>query len=316
MTKIMMTGARGFAGAHLVREIVKNTDWEILSVERLPQTDLPDRLSDIPKNRLFRFYHDFRSEFPLWLLEALQGVEYIIHSGAEVHGIRSLASPELFINTNVMGTFHVLNAARFLKPKRFFFASTSEVFPPAPYGHWHAETSTMDPQNPYAASKAAGEMLVSSWSKCYNVPSVVTRACNLFGEMQGPDKFIPKTIQRILSGTAVEIHTDKQGESSRRQWLHAQEWANAVLFLLQHPTAEGVYHVAGLEISTRDVASCLAHALMRDLLITENSDHGAHSMRNGIAGVKLGILGWRHSDLIQESLKQTALWTSVHPEWL
>jgi len=134
--KVLLTGVTGFTGARLARYILENTDWEIFSLERISvrPEQLPPSMSE--NTRLHRIYHDFRAELPERLLKQLEGVDYIVHCGAEVHGLRSLENPELFIHTNVMGTFNMLEAARKLKPKAFLYMSSSEAVGACVKGRW------------------------------------------------------------------------------------------------------------------------------------------------------------------------------------
>ena len=149
--KILITGMTGFTGARLAKHILESTDWEIYSLERI--TSRPDQLG-FSSPRIHRLYHDFRTELPERLLKILEGVDYIAHVGAEVHGLRSLENPELFVQTNVMGTFNILEVARHIRPKKFIYLSSAEAVG-ATSTESLEEDAVMKPSNPYAAAKAA-----------------------------------------------------------------------------------------------------------------------------------------------------------------
>ena len=149
--KILMTGATGFTGERLAKQILVSTDWDIISLERI--TVRKNLFLSSP--RIHHVYHDFRAEFPARLLDEIGPVDYIAHIGAEVHGLRSLENPELFIHTNVMGTFNLLEAARVLQPKMFLYLSSAETVGSVEDGGSLDEGATLRPSNPYAAAKAA-----------------------------------------------------------------------------------------------------------------------------------------------------------------
>ena len=241
MSSIILTGARGHAGAALVDKILECTECDVISIQRLPKVGQPNRLEHLYLNPRFKIlYHDFRSPVPHY---GLTNVEYIIHNGAEVHAIRSITDPELFWKTNVLGTFNLLELARAIKPKLFLYTSSAEVVANRPGGA--LETDPLDPPNPYAASKAAGEMLVNSYVKSFGVPAITTRTMNLFGEKQQNSKFIPVIIGKILKNEVIDVHTDADGQPGRRQWLHVDSYAQALLDTLTFGRVGQTYHIAG-----------------------------------------------------------------------
>jgi dTDP-glucose 4,6-dehydratase len=199
-TKILITGMTGFTGARLAQEILSTTDWEIYSLERLGNR--PNQLGENASSpRVHRVYHDFRAELPQRLLDEMKGVDYIVHCGAEVHGLRSLENPELFVHANVMGTFNLLEAARVLKPRKLIYLSSAEAVGGYLTGSL-PENTALNPSNPYAAAKAAGEMLTRSYHLSFGVPALSIRTMNIFGEQQDTSKFLPATIKKVLNGGA------------------------------------------------------------------------------------------------------------------
>ena len=317
--RILLTGAAGFSGSHICEEIIKRTDWQILALDRLTYAGRLDRLAHLPRERIEFFHHDFRSTFPDWLLKKLGIVDFIVHAGAETHVDRALCCPEPFIQSNVVGTFQLLEAARKLQPQRFIYVSTDEVYGPAPPNYSYVETDPCFPSNPYSASKAAGESLVYSYWKSFHVPIVISRTMNLFGERQHSEKFIPMTLKKVLANEMVQIHSSKDGEPGSRKWLHARNQAGALLFLLEHGEIGEFYNVAGEERNNLEVAveiACLAGQKLNCEPVDVHSQRPGHDLRYSIDDTKLRNIGWTPHLTFSESLKKTIHWTLEHPEWL
>lgn len=317
--KVLLTGAAGFAGSHIVEGILKSTDWEILALDRLSYAGRLERLSHLPQDRITFLYHDFRSSFPDWLLKKLDGVNYVLHNGAETHVENSLHEPEIFVQSNVLGTFHILEAARKLEPEKFVYVSTDEVYGPAPAGVSFLEGDPIRPSNPYAASKAGGEALVYSYGVAFKMPIIISRTMNLFGERQHPEKFIPMTLKKILKGELVYIHSSSSGQSGTRKWLHARNQADALIFLLEHGCIKQLYNIAGEERSNLDVAEDISKIVQKPLnhaKLDVHSTRPGHDLRYSIDDSKLRSLGWAPHLTFYESIRKTILWTLEHPEWL
>ena len=154
---ILITGGAGFAGAHLCQHVLDNTDWDVIVLDRITYAGSLERLVDVRRDysdRIRFVFHDFRSQYPPSVLHALLGVRYVIHNGAETHVARSLTDPTMFVESNVLGTMHTLNAARALGIDHFIYVSTDEVLGAAPDGVDFDELAEVRPSNPYAASKA------------------------------------------------------------------------------------------------------------------------------------------------------------------
>ena len=316
MTRILLTGGCGFVGSHLIEELLQYHDIEIISLDRLTYAGRLDRLEHLDRSRIRTIYHDVAAEIPQWLLQDVGTIDFIIHNAAETHVARSFAAPEVFVRSNIIGTFNMLEAARKLKPKKFVYISTDEVFGPA-VDHAQTEDEVLRPTNPYAATKAAGEILAMSHFHTFEVPVVITRTMNMFGERQNPEKFVPMAIRKVLRGETLTVHADESGEIGRRQWLHARNQASAVAYLLTHGKEGERYNIAGTEFSNLDIAQKIATILKRPLHFRATQpDTPVHDFSYNIDGSKLVNMGWRPFRDFEESLKHVVLWTAENQKWL
>ena len=320
MKRVLLTGAAGFAGSHIAEHIVATTDWKIVALDRLSYAGRLDRLKDIPRDRIEFVCHDFRSPFHPPILRQLGKLDYIIHNGAETHVLRSLAEPEVFVHSNVIGTFHVLEMAKLLGCERFLYTSTDEVFGPAPEGVSYKENDHPHPTNPYSASKASGEMFCHAYFHSYQVPILTTRTMNLFGEKQHPEKFVPLVISHLLQGKRVPIHCSKQGIVGSRNWIHARDHADAVLFLLRNGNVGETYHVAGMEYTNEEMARMIAEfACIRgmDLERVDAATHRpGHDLRYALDDSKIRALGWEEPQWSGDALANTVRWFLNNKGWL
>jgi dTDP-glucose 4,6-dehydratase len=312
MKRVLLTGGAGFIGAHIVEHLIKNTDFEIIVLDRLTYAGNLNRLASFRDSERVSFvFHDFRGEFSASTLYSLGKIDYIIHNGAETHVDSSLIEPEIFITSNVIGTMNVLEAARKLNVERFILVSTDEVHGPAPLGVDFTEEAEIRPSNPYSASKASAEALSFAWWKSFDVPVIRTRTMNIFGERQNPEKFVPMCIAKILAGEVVTIHGNRQQIGSRK-WLHARNQADALLFLLGNGEVGDTYHIAGVEKSNFEMASLIASAVGKKLdykLVDFHSARPGHDLRYSLDDTKLRSLGWAPPVQFRDSIERMVEWT-------
>ena len=220
MKRVLITGGAGFIAHHLINYLLKNTDWDIISLDRLDYSGNLNRLENIlsnfpqkEKSRVKIVFHDLKSEINPWIKKELGEIDIILHLAAGSHVDRSIDFPMEFVLDNVVGTANILEYARSINKsnrlERFVYFSTDEIFGPAPKGVDYKENDRYNSTNPYSASKAGGEELSVAYENTYGLPVYITHTMNVFGERQHPEKFIPMCIKKISDGETVTIRSDK-----------------------------------------------------------------------------------------------------------
>jgi dTDP-glucose 4,6-dehydratase len=328
MTKrALVTGGAGFIGHHLVEHLMKNTDWEVVVLDRLDTSGNLNRLSEfIDVNegyrRRFKFvFHDLKAELNSLVANEIGRVSHIFHLAASSHVDRSIENPMLFVQDNVVGTCNILNYARSVDSLEYFQNfSTDEVFGDAPEGVAYAEWDRHQPRNPYSATKSAADQLCYSFYNTYKLPVVVSNCMNVIGERQHPEKFMPMVMRKILRGETVQIHTDKDGVPGKRHYVHARNVAAACLFLVDHPTFGERYNFVGqVELDNLEIASKIAEVLGKELIyekIDFHSSRPGHDLRYALLDTKMGAAGFEYPVSFDESFAKTIRWTLKNSRWL
>lgn len=325
--RALITGGCGFIGSHLIEHILKNTDWELIVLDRLNYASTGfDRLRDIKAyddHRVRIFTHDMTQPIVDGLAQEIGQVDFIIHLAAETHVDNSITNPRPFVMSNVLGTMEMLEFARTQKHLKFFvYFSTDEVFGPAPNGVFYNEWDRYNSTNPYSATKAGGEELALAWANTFQVPVLITHTMNNFGERQHPEKFIPSTIRKIMHGETVLIHSnaDKTVPGSRF-YIHARNVADAIMFLLEQKTGwRDKFNIVGeREVNNLEMAQFIANILGRELkyeLVDFHSSRPGHDLRYALNGHKMSRLGWKMPVDFENSLSKTIQWSVANPTWL
>ena len=327
--KILITGGCGFIGRHIVEHILKNTDWDIVILDKLSYASSGfDRLRDIKvfdDKRVSVLTKDFSHPLEEGFIREIGNIDYILHLGAETHVDKSIENPEPFVVSNVLGTMRMLDFARTQKNlKKFLYFSTDEVFGPAPEGVFYKEWDRYNSSNPYAAAKAGGEELALAYANTYKVHVIITHTMNVFGERQHPEKFIPMTVKKILNGEKVLIHSDKtKTKAGSRFWIHARNVASAILFLLQKDVQlRDKYNIVGeREIDNLEMAKTIAKILGKELkyeMMDFHSSRPGHDLRYALDGAKMKELGWNIPMPFEQSLSKTINWITAeeNKKWL
>ena len=325
--RIVITGACGFIGHHVVEHILINTDWDIIGIDRLSYAANGfDRLRDaigFPHSRVSLFSTDFTQPFPVGVIKEIGDVDYILHMGAETHVDNSINNPEPFVFANVVGTMRVLDYARQLPNlKLFVYFSTDEVFGPAFNGTSYKEWDRYNSTNPYSATKAGGEELCLAYSNTYKIPLIITHTMNAFGERQHPEKFIPMVINKVLKGEKVTIHSDPtKTKAGSRFYIHCRNIASAILHLINcSDSIRDKYNIVGeKEVNNLDMAKFVADVLNKPLnyeMVDFHSSRPGHDLRYALDGTKLKELGWHTPKNFEESLAKTINWYLDNPKWL
>lgn len=260
-------------------------------------------------------------------------IDAILNVASESHVDRSIADPADFIRNNVALVLNLLDYARDVRPAIFLHMSTDEVYGPAPGNLRHYEWSVHRPSNPYSASKSAQESILYAYWRTYGVPVVVTNTMNIVGEMQDPEKFVPKIIRNLLNGEPVPVHVSPLGDSGSRFYLHARNLADAWMHLITVIGMHGVplydhelqndhmrYNIVGdIEITNEDMVHRIADILGVDPkieFVNFHSSRPGHDLRYALDGEAMRSLGWRAPININEGLRRTVEWTLANREWL
>ncbi len=323
-TRILVTGGCGFIGHHFVEHLQKNTDWEIVIIDKLNYASFGfERLKDIPidEKRVKVFAIDFSNPISPGIAKEMGQFDYIVHMGAETHVDNSIADPRPFVMSNVVGTMEMLEFARKQKNlKKFVYFSTDEVFGPAAEGQFFKEWDRYNSTNPYSATKAGGEELALAWANTYKLPVIITHCMNVIGERQHPEKFVPLIMNKVLKGEKLFIHShpDKK-KAGHRSYIHARNVASAVLFLLEHGQLREKYNIAGEERSNLEMAQFIAKTIGKPLvheMVDFHSTRPGHDLRYGLDESKLRSMGWVPPLTLDDSLRKTVQWTLQNNKWL
>ena len=324
--KILVTGGAGFIGSHVCEHLLKNTDWEIVVIDKLNYASSGfDRLREVSvfdDKRVHIFATDFTKPIIDGLAQEVGEVDYIVHMGAETHVDNSITNPEPFVMSNVVGTMHMLNFARRLKGlKKMIYFSTDEVFGPAPEGTSFKEWDRYNSSNPYAAAKAGGEELCLAYANTYKVPVMISHTMNVFGERQHPEKYIPMVIRKVLLGEEVVIHSNPDlTKAGSRFYIHARNVASAIMFLLNIGQERDKYNVVGeKEVDNLALAQLIAKFIGKPLKYKMSDFHSSrpgHDLRYALDGTKMHDLGWHLPVDFENSLRKTVDWTLKNDKWL
>ena len=335
MGKILITGAAGFVGSHLVEHTLLTTDWDIIALVKMDRAGDLNRIEEVLSNperpegwrdRVKVVRHDLNDSLET-VHKHIGEVDYIAHLAANSHVDYSIEHPvEVFIN-NAKTTANMLEYARLHQPnlKKFLYFSRDEVYGPAPEGYDYTEEDKLNPSNPYSAGKAAGEMIVTAYKVTYGLPVLITNTMNIFGERQDPEKLIPKTMQKLDDPSEPMTVHGMPGNIGKRHWLHARNAADAVIFLLQHPIVGEKVHIVGdVEMDNLEMVKLIAKGMgLKDLKEGEDYVHldfhstrPGHDSRYAMSGKKLANLGWVAPVEFESSLLKTVEWTMAHPEWV
>lgn len=237
--RVLLTGASGFVGSHVLRHLLTHTDWDVMCPVSFRHKGLPARVASAVcdtdwSSRVDVVHWDMRAPADPITLYSFEGCDVIMNVASESHVDRSIAHPVDFVQNNVALQLNVLEVARAVEPRLFLQMSTDEVYGPAYGEHRHAEWETAVPSNPYSASKAAQEAIAISYWRTYGTPVVLTNTMNIIGEMQDPEKFLPMIIRSLRDGLPVTVHTAPDGTPGSRFYLHARNLADAWLWLTRH----------------------------------------------------------------------------------
>jgi dTDP-glucose 4,6-dehydratase len=309
MGVMLVTGGCGFIGSHFIRYLLESDpEIEIVCVDSLAYAGNLDNLAAVRADPRCRFVHgDITDKQCVWEVVA-GGVRDIINFAAETHVDRSIQDSVAFVRTNVLGTQVLLDAARAAGVSRFVQISTDEVYGSLGRTGYFTEESPLRPSSPYAASKAAADLLVQSYSRTFGLPAIITRCANNYGPHQYPEKIIPLFITKLLRDEPVPVYGDGR---NMRDWIHVRDHCRAIDMVWRRGRIGEVYNIGGgCERSNLD----LTHALLEILdkpasLIRFVPDRPGHDWRYALDCTKIQTeLGWQPAIPFAEGLRETVAW--------
>lgn len=335
--KIIVTGGAGFIGSAVVRHIIKDTNDEVVVVDSLTYAGNLESLKEVSDSARFKFEHvDICDRIALDRIFNEQKPDAVMHLAAESHVDRSIDGPAEFIETNIIGTYTMLEAARSywnqldMKEKknfRFHHISTDEV-----YGDLHGtddlftETTPYSPSSPYSASKASSDHLVRAWLRTYGLPTIVTNCSNNYGPYHFPEKLIPLIILNALEGKMLPVYGDG---GQIRDWLYVEDHARALYKVVTEGIIGETYNIGGHnERKNIDVVKTICQ-LLEELvpekpvgvshyvdLITYVTDRPGHDMRYAIDADKIyKDLGWKPQETFESGIRKTVEWYLANDVW-
>ncbi len=314
--KILITGGAGFIGSNFVKFWHQNHPQDQITViDKLTYAGNLANLKDVSENITF-IEGDIAD--PEIVAKAMEGADTVVHFAAETHVDRSIHDPFIFTKTNVLGTHVLLETARKLNISRFHHISTDEVFGDIQLEeNWKfTETTPYNPRSPYASSKAASDHLVRSYHQTYQLPITISNCSNNFGPFHHPEKFIPRSIIRLLEGKNIPIYTPG---NQVRDWLYVEDHCRAIELILQNGKVGETYTIGGMtqEISNLDVAKLILKILeLPEDRIELVTDRPGHDVKYAVDWTKINAeLGWKPLHNFEDWLKETVDWYKNNKQW-
>ena len=332
MNKYLITGGAGFIGSSVVRTLINSGNCKVLNIDALTYAGNLENLSSVDSNENYLF-----QKINITDIDEVERViqqfepDFIMHLAAESHVDRSIQGPEAFINSNIFGTFNLLEATRkhyeSLSNKRrhdfrFLHISTDEVFGSLGLKGFFSETTPYDPRSPYSSSKASSDHLVRSWHHTYQLPIVITNCSNNFGPWQFPEKLVPVAINKALALKSIPLYGD--GENIR-DWLYVDDHVDALFLAANRGKVGESYCVGGYgEKKNIEILKIICKVLDEiypkhspfERLITKVEDRKGHDRRYAIDPSKIkNELGWKPKYQLEERLKTTVHWYIKNKNW-
>ncbi len=310
-----MTGGSGFIGSNFIHHIilsqptlnVANVDYEGLSSN-------PSNLLDLKKNKRYRLVKGNLAEpgVAAWIAK---NADFIVHFAAETHVDRSIANPKPFLESNVIGTYNLVEALRQSSVRRLVHISTDEVYGSAGAGESFSENSRLDPSSPYSATKAASDQLVNGWTRTYKIPGIILRCTNNYGPFQHPEKLIPKTTIRAMKDLEIPLYG---GGTQVRDWIFVEDFCTAIEKAMDHGEVGQVYNIsAGNEVTNKEVVQRILKQLGKpQSLVVNAEDRPGHDVRYSLSSDRARkSLGWRPIHDFENALGSTVKWYTENENW-
>ena len=329
MRTYLVTGGAGFIGSNYIHYMFKKYDNEIriINVDALTYAGNLENLKDVEKRENYTFVKaNICDKDAISKIFAENDIDRVVHFAAESHVDRSIRNPEIFVQTNVLGTAVMLNCAKaawelpdgsFKEGKKFLHVSTDEVYGSLPDDDnaFFYETTPYDPHSPYSASKASSDMLVKAYMDTYHFPANITNCSNNYGPFQFPEKLIPLIINNALHGKKLPVYGDGKNV---RDWLYVEDHCKAIDLIIHKGRVGEVYNVGGHnEKQNIEIVKIICKELGKpESLITHVGDRKGHDMRYAIDPTKIhNELGWLPETKFEDGIKKTIQWYLDNREW-
>ncbi|MBU1425686.1 MAG: dTDP-glucose 4,6-dehydratase [Gammaproteobacteria bacterium] len=333
MKKILVTGGAGFIGSAVIRQFINETDCSVVNLDKLTYAGNLQSLVSIADNPRYKFEHvDICDGGQLTRVFREHQPDAVMHLAAESHVDRSISGPADFIETNIVGTYILLEASRNYwnsldaqrkSAFRFHHISTDEVYGSLGDSGFFTETTAYEPNSPYSASKASSDHLVRAWHHTYGFPVVTTNCSNNYGSHQFPEKLIPLVILNAVNGKPLPIYG--KGDNIR-DWLYVDDHASALRLVLERGKLGETYNIGGWNEKTNLEVVHSICAILDDLhpqgaphtqLITYVADRPGHDKRYAIDANKIANdLGWKPQETFETGLRKTVEWYLANDDWV
>ncbi|ODS31198.1 MAG: dTDP-glucose 4,6-dehydratase [Candidatus Scalindua rubra] len=314
---ILITGGAGFIGSHFARLKVKQQE-KVVVLDKLTYAGNLENLDEITKdsNKLpyFKFHKgDICNKHLVEKIVKEEDVSVIVNFAADSHVDRSIMNADSFIDTDVKGTYTLLETAKENNVKRFIQISTDEVYGSIASGSFK-ESDVLYPRNPYSASKAGAEMLANAYWVTHKVPVIIARSCNNYGPNQYPEKLLPLFITNAMEDKELPVYGDGK---QIRDWLHVEDNCSAIDFLLENGKPGETYNIsAGNECTNIEITNLILNELKKpSSLIKHVKDRVGHDRRYSIDCSKIRSLGWEPNITFEDGIKSTIKWYITNKDW-
>ena len=316
MSRILVTGGAGFIGSNFIRYMVnKYSEYEIINLDALTYCGNLENLKDMENKDNYSFVKGDIADKDI-VDDLVKGCDYVINFAAETHVDRSIDDPEIFIKSNVLGTQVLLNAAKMHGVEKYIQISTDEVYGSLGKEGYFSETTPLQPNSPYSASKASGDLITRAYSQTYGLPINITRCSNNYGPYQFPEKLIPLMISNALENKKLPLYGDGKNV---RDWLHVHDHCAAIDLVLHDGRAGEVYNIGGNnERQNIEIVKLILNELGRDeSLIEFVTDRLGHDRRYAIDSSKIqNELGWKPSYTFEKGIRETIGWYLDNQDWI
>ena len=315
--RYLVTGGAGFIGSHYVRSLLDGSlTGDVSSVQvldKLTYAGNPANLAPVEGDPRYSFVQGDICDGGL-LDELVPGQDVVINFAAETHVDRSISGPQDFVVTNVVGTQSLLDACRRHATPRVVHIGTDEVYGSIETGSW-TEDSPLEPNSPYAASKAAGELLVRAYHRTYGMNVSSTRCSNNYGPYQYPEKVIPLFVTNLIDGLRVPLYGDGLNV---RDWLHVDDHVRGIQIVAERGEPGAAYNIGGgVELTNRELTERILQHMGRDwdAAVEQVPDRLGHDRRYSVDDSRIRDLGYAPTRSFDEAIDETIAWYQDHPEW-